>query len=114
IKAEMKTAGETGIQRSDVASHMLEQYGLYPEEHLTLPTYDYYHWPTLVRVFTIRVQFASSQAVQQHIREIRYNWMEFSEEIQDEAPEGAENGPGKAPPEPGLPGGGGGGRPPGN
>lgn len=116
IKAEMEKAGETGIQRSHVASHILEEYGLYPEDHLTLPTYEYYHWPSMVRVFTIKVQFASSQVVQWHTREVRYNWMEYGEEVREEVPAGAKIDPGKAPPAPGLPGGGGGGggRPPGN
>ena len=115
IKAEMEKADENGIQRSHVASHMLEEYGLYPEDHLTLPTYEYYHWPTMVRVFTIKVQFTSSQVVQRHTREVRYNWMEFGEEVPEEVPAGAKKDLGEAPPAPGLPGGGGGGgRPPGN
>ncbi len=114
IKVEMEKADEKSIQRSQVASHMLEEYGLYPEDHLTLPMYEYYHWPTMVRVFTIKVQFANSQIVQRHTREVRYNWMEFGEEVPEEVPAGAKNDLGKAPPAPGLPGGGGGGRPPGN
>ena len=116
IKAEMEKADEKGIQRSQVASHMLEEYGLYPEDHLTLPMYEYYHWPTMVRVFTVKVQFAKkTQIVQRHTREVRYNWMEFGEEVPEEVPAGAKNDLGKAPPGPGLPGGGGGGgRPPGN
>ncbi len=111
IKVEMEIADEKSIQRSQVASHMLEEYGLYPEDHLTLPMYEYYHWPTMVRVFTIKVQFANSQIVQRHTREVRYNWMEFGEEVPEEVPAGAKNDLGKAPPAPGLPGGGGGGRP---
>ncbi len=114
IKVEMEKADEKSIQRSQVASHMLEEYGLYPEDHLTLPMYEYYHWPTMVHVFTIKVQFANSQIVQRHTREVRYNWMEFGEEVPEEVPAGAKNDLGKAPPAPGLPGGGGGGRPPGN
>ena len=114
IKAEMEKADEKGIQRSQVASHMLEEYGLYPEDHLTLPMYEYYHWPTMVRVFTIKVQCANSQIVQRHTREVRYNWMEFGEEVPEEVPAGAKNDPGKAPSATGVPGGGGGGRPPGN
>lgn len=105
IKAEMKNAGRSGLPRSDVQKHILEQYELYPEDHLTLPTFEYYHWPTWVRVFTIKVQFASTQIVQAHVREIRYKWMEYGEIVEENQEKSAVDPKNAPSPMQGLPGG---------
>jgi hypothetical protein len=120
---------ETAITQNDVQDYMRATYGVDPVDHPSRSATEYYYWKALAREFSIEILYNPEQQVQQHVRAIRYIWMENGQDVKDEEqagespPEGAtiENsapgpssdgaGGGQGGGAGGRPGGGAGGRP---
>jgi hypothetical protein len=107
---------ETLITRNDVQDYMRATYGVHPVDHSSRSATEYYYWKALAREFSIEILYNPEQQVQQHVRAIRYIWMENAQDVKDEEQAGESSSEGDAnqnsapgPPSDGVGGGQGGG-----